>query len=86
MRVHLPLKQGLRRLIFSIHKYFLKVRVHLPLKQGLRPTHGGWCGMSRHRASASSIKTRIKTLVKICLLLLKKVRVHLPLKQGLRLF
>ena len=60
------------------------VRVHLPLKQGLRPLKY----LSSYIlicASASSIKTRIKTQrycrIKHCPYY---VRVHLPLKQGLR--
>ena len=38
-------------------------------------------------ASASSITTRIKTVIKVFFACLgKQVRVHLPLQQGLRLF
>ena len=37
VRVHLPLKQGLRQPYISLVNVVDDVRVHLPLKQGLRP-------------------------------------------------
>ena len=36
VRVHLPLKQGLRHMAYASYTKKEKVRVHLPLKQGLR--------------------------------------------------
>ena len=59
VRVHLPLKQGLRRRQNHASISPFLVRVHLPLKQGLRHTEA--CDGSFLSASASSIKTRIKT-------------------------
>ena len=61
------------------------MRVHLPLKQGLRQRHQLRSVCLRHSASASSIKTRIKTFTTCAdTKELPLVRVHLPLKQGLR--
>ena len=39
------------------------VRVHLPLKQGLRLNRSKDTGENLYRTSASSIKTRIKTIM-----------------------
>ena len=86
VRVHLPLKQGLRLSIFPCCIFLEYVRVHLPLKQGLRPTDFAVLPPFLISASASSIKTRIKTNLGVYVNLLDPdVRVHLPLKQGLRL-
>ena len=63
VRVHLPLKQGLRQpTILLIENAPCAVRVHLPLKQGLRLNDNGYCSVPISGASASSIKTRIKTV------------------------
>ena len=61
VRVHLPLKQGLRRPVGHQIVGPDEVRVHLPLKQGLRQPLDipNWC--RNFCTSASSIKTRIKT-------------------------
>ena len=60
------------------------MRVHLPLKQGLRqPDNINIINIIKC-ASASSIKTRIKTQEPKRCTLYHPVRVHLPLKQGLR--
>ena len=86
VRVHLPLQQGLRLSNFRVvWQAAPHVRVHLPLQQGLRPA----CTMadcsSIVSASASSITTRIKTLVSPAFRMFDDdVRVHLPLQQGLR--
>ena len=88
VRVHLPLQQGLRLSNFRVvWQAAPHVRVHLPLQQGLRPA----CTMadcsSIVSASASSITTRIKTLVSPAFRMFDDdVRVHLPLQQGLRPF
>gem|GEM_PF-3361932 len=61
VRVHHPLKQGLR-LACRLHLAYLgKVRVHHPLKQGLRQVFMFPFFFSIVSTSASSIKTRIKT-------------------------
>ena len=63
VRVHLPLKQGLRRFCtIKLHLTNRGVRVHLPLKQGLRPSEVLFFLNLSTSTSASSIKTRIKTL------------------------
>ena len=61
VRVHLPLEQGLR-LSFCVCCVFSQtVRVHLPLEQGLRLTYDSFRKAQEISASASSIRTRIKT-------------------------
>ena len=88
VRVHLPLKQGLRRLrsFHCISRYNrtsassikTRIKTHLTCRCARQ---------GRSSTSASSIKTRIKT-IGLCIGSMFRiiVRVHLPLKQGLRLF
>ena len=63
------------------------MRVHHPLQQGLRQRTNLF-GQSKkvQRASASSITTRIKTIIRLFYSPLEVVRVHHPLQQGLRPF
>jgi len=62
VRVHLPLKQGLRLVgVLKDNKFAILVRVHHPLQQGLRP-HLAVTERCLKSASASSITTRIKTM------------------------
>ena len=60
------------------------VRVHLPLQQGLRPPKRLLTNSLSNSASASSITTRIKTIVFAFYIHISLVRLHLPLQQGLR--
>ena len=59
--------------------------MHHPLKQGLRLTIRYAHFLCSTRRSASSIKTRIKTMLLYMPEFSGNVGVHHPLKQGLRL-
>ena len=59
--VHLPLKQGLRQLVFFCLFAVGGLGVHLPLKQGLRLMPLSALRIPSTTWSTSSIKTRITT-------------------------
>ena len=83
---HLPLEQGLRLVRSNMPGYFDRyLAEHLPLEQGLRQLDMVPFTMPNETRRASSIRTRIKTLVsKKCYHLLFVLAEHLPLEQGLR--
>ena len=84
VRVHLPLKQGLRRLYFRFTLLIELVRVHLPLKQGLRLCFFVFnCFYTLVRVHLP-LKQGLRQISIMVCSTVGKVRVHLPLKQGLR--
>ena len=86
IKEHIPLKQGLRRLIFFPAYENDSIKEHIPLKQGLRQTTLSSATPSWSDKRTYSTKTRIKTkpscpVSAFC----HWIKEHIPLKQGLRL-
>ena len=84
LREYVPLKQGLRLVLFDIMVMTTVLREYVPLKQGLRRHYLVKFYASLKAPRVCSTKTRIKTAYLPLGSFSAPLREYVPLKQGLR--